>query len=259
MGEPALSSQLNSVSFLGTREMLTFLGEKGDIDHFQKLLWGHENQARAGSPHHKGWSSEGIPSAAGDGFPPDLQIYLDEFFRSPPDLTPTPEPFLRDLPQHLCLLFPDTPSPHQILTFPTTSGTRVKDEWVLSVAQKAFYQVYCLCQTLGFACDYPPSEWRTKGKNQQIIPMLPHHISQHRTGCWGVGESRGSLGHRPAVRGSQMRPEIEDSGQWSPNCSSGAPVAFLRHPRGSLEPAISCLASITQLYRDWDHTVTQDT
>lgn len=101
------------------------------------------------------------------------------------------------------------------------------------MAQKAFYQVYWLCQTLGFACDYPPSEWRTKGKNQQIIPMLshpPHEPTPH--GLLRCGWEQGSLGHRTAVRGSQMRPEIEDSGQWSPKCSSGAPVAFLRHPVG---------------------------
>lgn len=50
------------------------------------------------------------------------------FFHSPLDLTPTPGPFLRDPSQSLCLLFPETPSSHQILTFLTTSGVGVKDE-----------------------------------------------------------------------------------------------------------------------------------
>ena len=45
------------------------LGDKGNVDCFQKLLSDHENQDRAGSQPGGGRSSEGLPGAAGNESP----------------------------------------------------------------------------------------------------------------------------------------------------------------------------------------------
>ena len=85
---------------------------------------------KAGLAHAKmeDGARKAFPVLQGMGLLLTFKFTETNFFIVHLDLTPTPEPFLRDLAQRLCLLFPETPSPHQILTFLTTSGARVRDE-----------------------------------------------------------------------------------------------------------------------------------
>lgn len=138
--QPALSSQLNSLLFLGTREAWLFpkaaqipwKSRQGWLTLQERMgLWGASQGCRGCSPF-------------------DPQVFLGAFFHSLPRSNPTGEGVkLQSTPQRPA---PASFSPlswdaflPQSLTFPSTSGAGVGDEWGQRLAQKVFYQIHCLC------------------------------------------------------------------------------------------------------------------
>lgn len=124
---PGLYSHLNSVRFLGTREILAFAKNCSKALKFRTGL--------AYSNHAAQWTSEGIPTAAEAESPFDPGFTWGTV-TSYPNLTPrggsgvcqTSQPLLRHLPLHLPRLLLVSTFPHQSLTFLITRGAGAGDE-----------------------------------------------------------------------------------------------------------------------------------